>query len=98
MTYRDFIGRLKENGKLVEIQQPVSPIFEASRIAKKTKGPVLFHTVAGSKVIMNLLGSRDELSSMLVVPKEEIIKKLSAAGGSPHSSAPRARERPRSLT
>ena len=77
MTYRDFIGRLKENGKLVEIQQPVSPIFEASRIAKKTKGPVLFHNVSGSKVIMNLLGSRDELSSMLGVPKEEIIKKLS---------------------
>jgi hypothetical protein len=26
---------------------------------------------------MNLLGSRDELSSMLGVPKEEIIKRLS---------------------
>ncbi len=77
MTYRDFIDRLKENGKLVEVQQPVSPMFEASRIAKKTKAPVLFHDISGSKVIMNLLGSRDELASMLGVPKEEIIKKLS---------------------
>lgn len=77
MTYRDFIDRLKESGKLVEIQQPVSPRFEASRIAKKVKAPVLFHNISGSKVIMNLLGSRDELASMLGVPKEEIIKKLS---------------------
>lgn len=77
MTYRDFIDRLKESGKLVEVQQPVSPMFEASRIAKKTKAPVFFHDISGSKVIMNLLGSRDELASMLGVPKEEIIKKLS---------------------
>lgn len=77
MTYRDFIDRLKESGKLVEVQEPVSPKFEASRIAKKTKAPVLFHNVSGSKVIMNLLGSREELASMLGVPKEEIIKKLS---------------------
>ncbi|WP_440946193.1 UbiD family decarboxylase [Methanosarcina sp. T3] len=77
MSYRDFIDQLKENGKLVEIPQPVSPRFEASRIARKTKAPVLFHDISGSKVIMNLLGSRDELASMLGVPKEEIIKKLS---------------------
>jgi UbiD family decarboxylase len=77
MTCRDFIDLLKESGKLVEVKQPVSPRFEASRIAKKTKAPVLFHDISGSKVIMNLLGSRDELSSMLGVPKEEIIKRLS---------------------
>ncbi len=77
MSFRTFINQLKENGKLVEVLQPVSPKFEASRIAKKTKAPVLFHDVSGSKVIMNLLGSREELASMLGVPKEEIIKKLS---------------------
>ncbi|MDY0130510.1 MAG: UbiD family decarboxylase [Methanosarcina vacuolata] len=77
MSFRTFINQLKENGKLVEILQPVSPRFEASKIAKNTKTPVLFHDISGSKVIMNLLGSRDELASMLGVPKEEIIKKLS---------------------
>lgn len=76
MSYRDFIDRLKENGKMVEIPQSVSPRFEAARIAKKTKAPVLFHDISGSKVIMNLLGSRDELASMLGVPKDEIIRKL----------------------
>ncbi|MGV8076413.1 MAG: UbiD family decarboxylase [Methanosarcina sp.] len=77
MSFRTFIDQLKENGKLVEFSQPVSPRFEASRIAKKTKDPILFHDVSGSKVIMNLLGSRDELASMLGVPKEEIIQRLS---------------------
>jgi len=77
MSFRTFINQLKENGKLIEILQPASPRFEASRIAKNTKAPILFHDISGSKVIMNLLGSRDELSSMLGVPKEEIIKKLS---------------------
>lgn len=77
MSFRAFIDQLKESGKLVEISQPVSPKFEASRIAKNTKTPVLFHNISGSKVIMNLLGSRNELASMLKVPKEEIIKKLS---------------------
>lgn len=77
MSFRTFINQLKENGKLVEFSQPVSPRFEASRIAKKTKDPILFHDVSGSKVIMNLLGSRDELASMLGVPKEEIIQRLS---------------------
>lgn len=77
MTFRAFIDQLKENGKLIEILQSVSPEFEASRIAKTAKSPVLFHNISGSKVIMNLLGSRDELASMLGVPKEEIIKRLS---------------------
>jgi len=77
MSFRDFIDQLKENGKLVEIPQSVSPVFEASGIAKRVKAPVLFHDVSGSKVIMNLLGSRDELASLLGVPKEEIIKRLS---------------------
>ncbi|WP_048181802.1 UbiD family decarboxylase [Methanosarcina sp. MTP4] len=77
MIFRDFIDQLKTRGKLVEIQHPVSPEFEASRIAKQTKAPILFHDISGSKVIMNLLGSREELASMLGVPKEEIIRKLS---------------------
>ncbi|WP_048108250.1 UbiD family decarboxylase [Methanosarcina barkeri] len=77
MTFRAFIDQLKENGKLVEIFQSVSPRFEASRIARAAKAPVLFHNISGSKVIMNLLGSRDELASMLGVPKEEIIRRLS---------------------
>jgi len=41
MSFRDFIDQLKENGKLVEIPQSVSPVFEASRIAKRIKSNIV---------------------------------------------------------
>ncbi|SDF55505.1 UbiD family decarboxylase [Methanolobus vulcani] len=74
---REFIDQLRKNGKLVEVTEPVSKVFEAPRIAKKTPGPVLFHDIDGNKAIMNVLGSRDELATMFGVDKDKIIKKLS---------------------
>lgn len=74
---REFINRLKQSGKLVEICDPVSKIFEAPRIAKQTRSPVLFHNVDGCKAIMNVLGSREELAAMFCVDKDKIIQKLS---------------------
>jgi len=74
---REFIEKLKKAGKLVEITGPVSKVFEAPRIAKQTPSPVLFHDIGGSRAIMNVLGSRDELAAMLGVEKDGIIQKLS---------------------
>jgi UbiD family decarboxylase len=74
---REFIEKLKENGKLVEIKDPVSKVFEAPKIAKQTNAPVLFHDIDGNRAIMNVLGSRDELAAMLGVEKDMIIQRLS---------------------
>jgi len=74
---REFINKLRESGKLVEITEPVSKVFEAPRIAKKTPAPVLFHDIDGNKAIMNVLGSRDELAAMFGVEKDMIIQRLS---------------------
>ncbi len=74
---REFIDQLKTSGKLIEITYPVSKVFEAPRIAKRATSPVLFHNVEGSRAIMNLLGSRDELAAMFGVDKDRIIKRLS---------------------
>lgn len=76
MSFRDFIDGLKESGRLTEVKQAVSKDFEAPIYAHKTKGPILFHDVGGSKAIMNLLGTREELGAMLGVSKEEIIQRL----------------------
>ena len=75
MSLRSFIEDLKKNGRLTEIDRPVSKEYEAPIISSETKGPVLFENVDGSRTIMNLLGSREELGAMLGVPKEEIIRK-----------------------
>ena len=77
MSLRSFIEDLKKNGRLTEIGRPVSKEYEAPIISSETKGPVLFENVDGSRAIMNLLGSREELGAMLGVPKDEIIRKLS---------------------
>ncbi|MFP4655709.1 MAG: UbiD family decarboxylase [Methanohalobium sp.] len=77
MSFRSFVDKLKNDGKLVEITYSVSRNFEAPRIARDTGSPVLFHDVDGSKAVMNLLGSRDELASLFGISKDSIIQKLS---------------------
>lgn len=77
MSFRNFIDRLKNNGKLEEITYPVSRNFEAPKIARNIGLPVLFHDIDGNKAIMNLLGSRDELASLFNISKDNIIHKLS---------------------
>ncbi len=77
MSLRTFLKDLEKNGRLTVIDRPVSKNYEAPIICSKTKGPVLFTNVDGSRVVMNLLGSREELGAMLGVPKSEIIAKLS---------------------
>ena len=76
MSFRNFIEDLRKSGRLTEIDRPISKEYEAAILAHETKGPVFFKNVDGSKAIMNLLGSREELGQMLGVPKEEIIQRL----------------------
>ncbi len=77
MSFREFIKQLRSSGRLTEVKDPVSAKFKAPSIASDTEGPVLFHDVDGSKAIMNVLGSREELASMLGVDRSSIIQKLS---------------------
>ncbi|MDI6902482.1 MAG: UbiD family decarboxylase [Methanocellales archaeon] len=76
MSFRAFIKRLAEAGKLMEIHEPVSPKLEAPAMAKKAGQSILFHAVNGSKVVMNLLNSRDTLAMALDTPPQDIINKL----------------------
>ena len=76
MSFREFINQIAGDGLLVEVPERVSPKLEAAAIAKRGCA-TLFHDVEGSKVVMNLLGSRDILAKALKIPKNEIAKKLS---------------------
>ena len=72
---REFIERLREEAILGIIKEPVSPIFEAARIAHG-KGPVLFEDVNGSKAVVNLLSSRQILAKALGIGQADMIQKL----------------------
>ncbi len=60
--FRNFLGRLRELGDLINIKKSVSPRFELAAVASKFEGKqaVLFEKVEGSKmcVACNVLGTR----------------------------------------
>lgn len=79
MSFRGFIEKLKTQGKLREIKKTLSPVHEVS--AACGKEPVLFTNVAGSKLAMNILSSRELLAEALGISPERIIKYLSSCSG-----------------
>jgi UbiD family decarboxylase len=76
MSLRGFIEQIRSEGKLTEIKKPLSPVYEVSSNAGK--GPELYTNVNGSKVVMNLLSSRELLSEALGVTPDKIINHLSS--------------------
>ncbi len=76
MSLREFLEKLKSEGKLREVKNPLSPVYEVS--ASVGKEPTLFTNVAGSKVVMNILGSRELLAEALGVAPDGIIEYLSS--------------------
>ncbi len=79
MSFRGFLDWLKEQGKLIEVNTPLSPVYEVS--AALGKEPTLFTNVNGMKVIMNILGSRQLLADALGVSPDMIIRTLSTFYG-----------------
>lgn len=77
MGFREFIQELKKEGNLVEINKPVSPVFEAPKMAAQDKRPILFNDCFGRKAVMNVMNSRETLAKGLGVTPENIIHKLS---------------------
>ncbi len=78
MGFREFIDQLKKDGNLVEVSKPVSPIFEAPRMAYLDRRPILFHDCMGHKAAMNVLNSRESLAKSIGVTPDNIITKLTS--------------------
>ncbi len=77
MSLREFLDRLRKEGKLKEVNKPLSPVYEVS--ASVGKEPTLFTNVNGAKVAMNFLGSRELLAEALGVEQDKIIRHLSSS-------------------
>lgn len=75
---RRFIERLRERGQLTEIRESVSPEFEAAKLARELRKPLLFHDIRGFKVAMNILQSRSLLSEALGIAENDIVKHLAS--------------------
>ncbi len=77
MSLRDFLDRLRAQGKLKEVNKPLSPVYEVCALVGKE--PTLFTNVNGRKVVMNFLGSRELLAEALGVDQDKIIQHLSSS-------------------
>jgi len=77
MSFGSFIDQLKIGGNLIEIQEPVSPEYDAARIAGSEK-PHLFHSINGCRVAVNLLSSREALCTALGICREDMAGHLAS--------------------
>ena len=77
MSFRRFIDQLKTNGNLIEIQEPVSPEYDAARIAGNER-PHLFRSINGCRVAVNLLSSREALCTALGISREDMARHLAS--------------------
>jgi 2,5-furandicarboxylate decarboxylase 1 len=79
MSYQDYLNRLKSQGRLTSITEPVSKTFQVSALLKKLEpNPVLFDHVVGSqfRITGNLFCSKASFAGYFGMQKNEIIPRL----------------------
>src|SRR5574337_1095173 len=76
MSLRGFLEKLQAEGKLREVKKPLSPAYEVSAVIGNE--PTLFNDVNGSRVVMNILSSKELLAKALDVAPDRIIQHLSS--------------------
>lgn len=76
MSFRGFLGDLRNEGRLKDVREPASPHLDVASRAWGA-GPVLFHDVNGHKCCLNILGTRDLLARALGVSARDLVHYLS---------------------
>ncbi|NLA31739.1 MAG: UbiD family decarboxylase, partial [Methanomicrobiales archaeon] len=76
---RDFINSMRERGRVEDIEEPCSTIYEAPRMASRTDTILFFHDLDGHRAVMNLLGNRGALAAALGLDERDLVRHLAAA-------------------
>jgi UbiD family decarboxylase len=77
---REFIDKMREQGLVVDVEEPVSADMQAPRMAAGTDKLVFFHKIGGARAVMNLTASRRALSIALGMDEKKITKTLAGSG------------------
>lgn len=78
---RNFIEKMREEGRVIDIEDPCSTVFEAPKLASETDDLLFFHKLDGDKTgVMNVTASRASLSCALGIPEHDIVPRLAATG------------------
>jgi len=82
-SFRDFVFKLREEGRLVELQKPASLSLELAGVLASLDGkPVYTEKVAelpGSAVAGNVFSTRELVCDYLGIRKEELVSKIMGA-------------------
>jgi UbiD family decarboxylase len=70
---------MREQGRVEDIEEPCSTVYEAPRMASRTEKILFFHDLDGHRAVMNLLGDRRALAAALGVGERDLVPHLAAA-------------------
>ena len=76
---REFIKKMREEGLVVDVDEPVSADMQAPKMAAGTDKLIFFHKIEGARAVMNLTASRRSLSLALGIDENRMVKTLADA-------------------
>jgi UbiD family decarboxylase len=76
---REFIEKMREQGLVTDIDEPVSSDMQAPKMAGSTDNLLFFHKIEGARAVMNLTASRRALSIALGIDEKNMVKTLADA-------------------
>src|SRR5512136_343305 len=76
---REFIKKMREEGLVVDIDEPVSADMQAPKMAAGTDKLLFFHKIQGVRAVMNLTASRRAISLALGIDENRMVKTLADA-------------------
>jgi UbiD family decarboxylase len=75
---RNFIEQMRKNGRVTDIEEPVSSVYDAPKRSAGTEQLLFFHNIGGKRAVMNVTASREALSLALGVPCSELVPRLAS--------------------
>jgi UbiD family decarboxylase len=76
---REFINKMREEGLVVDVDEPVSADMQAPKMAAGTDKLIFFHNIERVRAVMNLTATRRALSIALGIEENQMVKTLADA-------------------
>jgi len=79
-TMRDYIERMREEGRATELAEPVSTVYDAPKRSAATDRMLLFNDLGnGWRGVMNLVSDRASIARALDLPADRVVATLADA-------------------
>lgn len=76
---REFIEMMRQKGRVEEIREPCSTVFDAPKRSKASDRILFFHDLEGHRAVMNLMADRSSLAAALGVEERRLVPHLAGA-------------------